>query len=166
MLIGWARGGRLEALALTSFKGLPILGIGAAMVIVARVPPTPAIPARILQALGYLAALVVLWQNRSHRWTFPIMVGLGLNSLVIALNGGRMPVSHAALARVTHATLSVDPRHVIVGAGTRLAMLGDVVPLALGALGAVLSPGDVLMGLGLAGFVQAEMCAARAGART
>ncbi len=42
-------------------------------------------------------------------------------------------------------------------------MLGDVVPLGVGALWTVLSLGDLLMALGLAGFIQAEMRAARAG---
>jgi hypothetical protein len=131
-------------------------------------PPTPAAAARVLQGAGYLAAIAVLWQNRAHPWMLPILVGLGLNSLVIALNGGRMPVSQDALLHVTHAidpqaaAASLDTRHVTTDPGTRLGIFGDVVPLGVGAFGVVLSPGDCLMALGLGGFVQAEM-RARAG---
>ncbi len=167
--MGWVRGGRLDALGHASLRGMSLLGIAVAMILLARMPPTPAVAARVLQGAGYLAALAVLWQNRAHPWMLPILVGLGLNSLVIALNGGRMPISQDALMRVTHAidpqaaAASLDPRHVTIDPGTHLAMLGDVVPLGVGALGTVLSLGDLLMALGLAGFVQAEMRAARAG---
>ena len=169
MMIGWARGGRLGALGRTSLGGVPLLIAAVAMVLVARMPFLPAAAARVLQGAGYLAALAVLWQNRARPWTLPILLGLGLNTLVIALNGGRMPISAEALVRVTHvidpaaASSGLDARHVIVGPGTPLAALGDILPLRAGAMGAVLSPGDLLMGVGLAGFVQAEMRVARAG---
>jgi hypothetical protein len=150
---------------------MPLLGAAVALVVLARVLPTPAAAAGVVQGLGYLAALAVLWQNRAHLWMVPIFVGLGLNSLVMVLNGGRMPISQDSLMRVAHgigpqaAAAGLDPRHVPIGPGTRLAPLGDIVPLGAGALGLVLSPGDLLMALGLAGFVQGEMRRARDGPR-
>lgn len=145
---------------------MPLLGVALALVLLARVPAAP-VAARVLQGLGYLAALAVLWQNRSHPWALVILIGLGFNALVIALNAGRMPVSERALARVTHAhdvgaaAAHLDARHVIVGPGTRLPRLGDVVPVGVWGIGAVLSPGDLFMAFGLAGFVQGAMCRAR-----
>jgi hypothetical protein len=143
---------------------MPLLAAAVAMVLLARGPATPPVAARILQGLGYLAALVVLWRNRSHPWAAVILVGLCLNALVIALNGGRMPVSEQALAQVTHGMgpqpAALDARHFIVGPGTRLAQLGDVVPVGAWGIRAALSPGDLVMAFGLAGFVQGEMCEA------
>ncbi len=169
MVIGWARGGRVEALGQASLRGVPVLGAALVLVVLPRVVPVPPIGDRVMQAGGYLAALVVLWQNRAYAWTVLIFAGLGLNSLVIVLNGGRMPITEAALLQVARvadleiAVASLDPRHVVVGPGTRLVGLGDIVPLRLNDFGMVLSPGDVLMAVGLAGFVQGQMRAARAG---
>ncbi len=150
---------------------MPLLGVALVLVVLPRVAPVPLVSDRVLQGAGSLVALVVLWQNRAHAWTLLIFAGLGLNSLVIALNGGRMPISEDALLRATHvvdpqaAVASLDPRHVVVGPLTRLAVLGDTVPLRLENFGAVVSPGDVLMALGLAGFVQGQMRARGAGSR-
>jgi len=146
---------------------MPLLGIAVAMLLLARVTATPPVAARSLQGLGYLAALLVLWRNRAHPWALVIFVGLGLNALVIGLNGGRMPVSERALVGVTHladpeaAAASLDARHFIVGPNTRLGQMGDVVAVSAWGIGAALSPGDLLMALGLAGFVQGAMCGER-----
>jgi hypothetical protein len=145
---------------------MSLLAAAVGMVVLARLPATPPGAARVLQGLGYLAALMVLWRNRSHPWAVVIFIGLCSNALVIALNGGRMPVAGRALARVTHgpgpqAAVALDARHFIVGPGTRLPLLGDVVPVGAWGIGTALSPGDLLMAFGLAGFVQGEMCAAR-----
>jgi hypothetical protein len=165
MVVGWARGGRLEGFGYASLKGMPLLAAAVAMVVLARGPAMPPGAAGVLQGLGYLAALVVLWRNRSHAWTLVILSGLCVNALVIALNGGRMPVSERALAGVTHGTgphagAALDARHSVVGPGTRLAQLGDVVPVGAWGIGTALSPGDLVMAVGLAGFVQGTMCAA------
>ena len=159
----------MERLGQTSLRGMPVLGAALVLVVLPRVIPVPPIADRLMQAGGYLVALVALWQNRAYAWTLVIFAGLGLNSLVIILNGGRMPITEAALLHVARAVdpeiaaASLDPRHVVVGPGTRLAGLGDIVPLRLNDFGVVLSPGDVLMAVGLAGFVQGQMRAARAG---
>jgi hypothetical protein len=146
---------------------MPLLGVALAMVLLARAPVTAPAVGRALQAFGYLAAVAVLWQNRSHPWALVILVGLGLNALVLTLNTGRMPVSERALAGVTRvidaqAAADLDARHFIVGPGTRLPQLGDVVAVGAWGIGVVLSPGDVVLAIGLAGFVQGEMRAGRA----
>lgn len=169
VIMGWARGGRLEALGRASIRGAWLLGAAVAMTLLAVAVPMPQTAAHILQGSGSLLALAVLWHNRRHPWSLPILVGLGLNTAVIWLNAGRMPIAPDALARLSPAPDlsgpggSVDARHVIAGPGTRLPLLGDTLVLSAGRAGVVLSPGDLLMALGLGGFVQGQMARARAG---
>ncbi len=119
-----------------------------------------------LLGAGYLAALASLWLNRHDAWLRAVLLGAGLNAAAILANGGRMPVSGAALSRIAHPLIpavhsGADPRYVLAGPGTPLSMLGDVLAAEIGGVGVVLSPGDVLMAVGIAGFVQAAMCRER-----
>lgn len=147
---------------------MPVLGAAVMMVVLAAAP-LPQRAAPIFQGAGYVLALAVLWLNRSHPWSLPVLIGLGLNALVITLNGGRMPVAPDALARMARGlalpttAAGLDPRHVIAGPGTRLAVLGDTLAVGMGRFGVIASPGDLLMALGIAGFVQGQMGGARAG---
>lgn len=169
MIIGWARGGRLEALGRVPVRGLPLLGAAVVMALLALEAPLPQVAVRVLQGAGYLLALAALWLNRRHPWSLPVLIGLGLNAAVIALNGGRMPVAPDALARLSRgldpaaAVIGLDPRHVIAGPGTRLAALGDTIAVGVGRAGVIASPGDLLMALGVGGFMQGQMIGARAG---
>ena len=111
--------------------------------------------------------MVVLWQNRHHPWIPVVLAGLALNSLVMLLNGGRMPLSAAALAAAAQgigapAWAFADPRYMVVSRGAPLAALGDAVPIRVAGYAAVVSAGDLLMSLGLAGFVQRHMATSRA----
>ena len=166
--MGWARGGRLDALASTPLRGLPLLVVAAALVLCSFALPLPPAAARGLHGAGYLLGLAAVWQNRRSPWSLPILVGVGLNTAVICLNGGQMPVAPEALARLRQAVNvgaagGLDPRHVVMGHGTRLAALGDTIALGVGGLGLIASPGDLLMAFGLGGFVQDRMTRARAG---
>lgn len=153
--IGWARGGRVGALGDVAFKNLSLLAMAVVPVLIARLVRLPPSIVRVLLAVGYMGALVVLWQNRRLPWVLVVFVGLALNSLVMLLNGGRMPVTAQVLGSV--ALGADDPHYVLAAPATRLASLGDVLPVRVGGLGAVLSPGDLLIALGLAGFVQRQM---------
>lgn len=121
----------------------------------------------MLVSAGYLTALVMLWGNRGRPW-FPLLIaGTALNTLVILMNGGWMPIVPAALAGAGEplpavladgrVMIEVDPRHFLAGRGTPLAVLGDSIPMRFGGVGAVMSPGDILMAAGIAGFLQAAM---------
>jgi hypothetical protein len=89
-------------------------------------------------------------------------MGLGwiLNALVVLVNGG-MPVSSAALRGIgvdpTKALLSGGPfaKHAPLNGSTVLGTFGDVVPLAW--LRSVVSPGDLIMLVGIVLFVAAVM---------
>jgi hypothetical protein len=150
---------------------MPVLGAAVVMVVLAATAPLPQRAASIFQGAGYVLALAVLWLNRSHPWSLPVTIGLGLNALVIGLNGGRMPVAPDTLARMARdlalptTVAGLDARHVIAGPGTRLAVLGDTLAVGMGRFGVIASPGDLLMALGIAGFVQGQMGGARAGPR-
>ncbi|HKV44695.1 MAG TPA: DUF5317 family protein [bacterium] len=153
--IGWARGGCIRALGSVPLKNLPFLGIAVVLVLVARAARVPLPGARALLAAGDLGALVVLWRNRRLPWMSVLFIGLALNTLVMLANGGRMPVTAKVLGLV--ALGSGDPWYTVAGPDTRWALLGDVLPVRIGGLGAVLSVGDLLMAIGLAGFVARQM---------
>jgi hypothetical protein len=83
-----------------------------------------------------------------------VLIGLLANLLVIVANGGRMPVTTAAMQATEQSGLipilqrHEDPGHLLVDANTRLPWLADWIPLdALNHK--VVSPGDILAALGL-----------------
>ena len=59
----------------------------------------------------------------------------------------------------------LDSRHAVSDDGTRLPLLGDVVPVLLPLRPEVVSPGDVLIASGLAQLVVVGMVAGRAPSR-
>jgi hypothetical protein len=162
MDIGWLRGGRLAGLARTSLRALPLLIVGVVLVAAAPLPIAAAVPAGLLIGAGYLAALGALWANRDQPYLWLAAVGAALNAAVIVASGGRMPVAQEAVERAGRpvgGTLlaGTDPRHVLAGPGSPLAALGDRWAVHVGALGLVLSPGDVVLAAAVACFVQAAM---------
>jgi len=105
--------------------------------------------------LSVTVILLVLVAINLHLPGMPVvLVGLLANLLVIALNGGRMPATRAALqtsgqpATIPILVAHEDPGHVLAGPQTRLTLLSDGIPLA--ALNhKVVSPGDIVAALGL-----------------
>jgi hypothetical protein len=93
-----------------------------------------------------------------------VALGLGANALVVALNGA-MPVSATAAARAQVAlddvAAGLDSRHEVADGSTRLALLGDVVPVLLPLRPEVVSPGDVLVASGLGQLVVVGMLGGR-----
>ncbi len=109
-----------------------------------------------LAAQGVFFAVLVV--NAWSDWPWRIAaLGVGLNCLVIALNGAHMPQSpEAAMAVWGHSF--VDPTRLqnvaTMGIGTRLAWLGDVIaePAWLPRAN-VVSLGDILLSLGVAAWI-------------
>jgi hypothetical protein len=107
-----------------------------------------------LPALVLSAALVGLFL--AGNWQVAgvplVTAGLLLNVVVVGLNFA-MPVSTTAAARagltVAELHLGDDPFHEQAGPHTRLATLGDTIPLALPGRPQVVSPGDVLVAAGV-----------------
>jgi hypothetical protein len=112
-----------------------------------------------LYVASTLAVLATLLRNLEEPW-FPLLaLGAGLNFLAIVANGGVMPADPAALAAVglldrSAATFS----NTAAMPGAAFAFLGDnfATPSWL-PFANVLSIGDVLIGLGAAGWIATTM---------
>lgn len=112
-------------------------------------PGTTAVAASYVCLLGFTLA------NWSVAAMPIVVVGLVLNATVILVNGG-MPVRAEAVSSVGLDTDELDAadlgakRH-LEGPDDRLTFLGDVLPLP--PLGEVVSVGDVVLAVGVAGLL-------------
>lgn len=159
LVVGLLRGGRLEALARIHVVRwwFALAGLGALLV-----GPTGSGAYVVGTVVAALCVAVFLAANRWLPGLLLVASGLLLNAVVVLANTA-MPVSADAAAR---AGLSVsasasEPGHVAAGPGTRLDPLGDVVPVPLPLVPAVVSPGDVLVASGLALFTAVAPVRAR-----
>jgi uncharacterized protein DUF5317 len=158
--IGRLRGGRVANLARLTPRWLPLVVVAAAAVTAARVSLVPVGAARLMVVGGYALALAALVANLRLPWVGLACLGVALNAAVVAANGGRMPVSPAVLRQAAAGVLiagTTGPFYVVAGPGTPLALLGDTLPVVAGGVGAILSPGDALLALGIAATLQAGM---------
>jgi len=113
-------------------------------------------------AVSAALAVAFLLANRGVRGTGLVALGLAANALVVGLNGA-MPVSASAAARAGVSLVDVeagrDGRHELAGPQTRLALLGDRVPVLVPGRPEVVSAGDVLVAAGLGQLVVLGMLA-------
>ncbi|QWU16590.1 hypothetical protein SAMN04487895_107221 [Paenibacillus sophorae] len=115
----------------------------------------------IVFAAVYVAGLYILWLNRSTPGFLFIFAGVFLNFLVMAVNGGKMPVSLEA-AKVldpyyVHLLQSgaVVTKHFLMDSATRLSFLGDIIPLSKPyPRTQVISVGDIVMNVGIFLYLQ------------
>jgi hypothetical protein len=163
LTVGRLRGGRLAGLAGLRLQGLPLLWLAVALQLALGAVAPSARPLGV----GLSYALVGAWLSlNTRRATGAVraamaLLALGwlLNLVPMALNGG-MPVSgHALRAVGAPVGTTVDQghlfKHVPADARTRMAVLGDVIPVPVPA--SVISVGDVAMLLGVAGLVMSGM---------
>jgi MFS family permease len=162
LAIASALGARPSELARLRFRGDALVFLSLALQLAVFTPLNHHIPARFdttLHLLSYL--LLVGFFLLNIRLPGFWMVGFGVlaNTLVIAANGGRMPVSlHAwratgAAASLITATGS-SANNVLAGPATHLGWLGDVFPLPQAVpFSTAISIGDILMLLGMVAFV-------------
>lgn len=112
----------------------------------------------ILISFALLLVVIVTNRDRSGMWLAGL--GVSMNLIVIALNGG-MPVLEGAavVASGFESGLNVigDFKHVLLDEGTRIPFLADVIPLRLAGQGQVLSLGDVFLAVGIGRFLEAEL---------
>jgi hypothetical protein len=122
-------------------------------------------PSAWLHIGTYLMLLVGIWLNRRLPGMPWVLAGLLLNLIVVAANGGFMPITPEAVARLGHAgrvaSLEAGQRvHlakdvVLPKNQTMLWPLSDVFVVALGfPLRSAFSPGDILVGVGVFLFLQ------------
>ncbi|KOY17712.1 DUF5317 domain-containing protein [Paenibacillus xylanivorans] len=117
-----------------------------------------------LFAAVYVTGLAFLWLNRRYKGFTLIWIGVFLNFIVMAVNGGRMPVSVDASAVL--GPYYVDmlreggavSKHYMMDASTHLSFLGDIIPLSSPyPRTQVISIGDVVMNIGIFLFIQYMM---------
>lgn len=108
--------------------------------------------------LGSYGTLIALCAVNQHSTAFRIlMVGTVLNAIVIAVNGGRMPVEPGRALILNYDTLvlyqEAFARHIAAGSDTPLAFLGDVILLRR-PIPRIVSLGDMFAAAGAFVLVQ------------
>ncbi|KKK38764.1 membrane protein [Mesobacillus campisalis] len=110
--------------------------------------------------LVYVVGLWFLYLNRTHHGFMVIFIGVLLNFLVMAANGGRMPVSVEAAAvldpyYVETLKQGLYGKHFLLSETTKLGFLGDIIPLSAPyPRTQVISIGDIIMNIGIFIFIQ------------
>ena len=153
VLLGLLGGGNISNLARLRFR-MPWLLIGAVLVReVVTFTPLSRIDGSQYIYLASLALIVVwtLWHIKRIPGVWLVTIGAVLNLVVVAANGGHMPVS-VELARNQLGGILIQRgtigQYTLTGPDTRLGWLGDW--LSLGINSQAYSPGDLLIAMGLA----------------
>lgn len=117
-----------------------------------------------LFAAIYITGLGFLWLNRHYRGFMLIWIGVFFNFVVMAVNGGRMPVSLESSTVLGPYYMDMlreggaVSKHFMMDASTRLSFLGDIIPLSAPyPRTQVISIGDVVMNVGIFLFIQYMM---------
>jgi hypothetical protein len=170
LVIGFFRGGSLKGLANMKLRGgwlFPLLL--AIQIIIFALQNKVSIIGKLsnsLFLLVYIIGLIFLWINRNQPGLIVIFAGVLLNFIVMALNGGRMPVSIEAaqfLGReyIDALKAGVYGKHQAITSETLLPFLGDIIPLSPPyPRRQVISIGDVVINVGGFLFIQHLMLSA------
>ena len=115
--------------------------------------------AMVLVSFVLLMALVLANRSKPGMW----IAGLGvlMNFMVIAVNGG-MPVLAGAAEVASGFTVSQPDltgsfKHILLDETSRLTFFADVIPLRLLGIGEVISLGDIFLAMGLGVFLEHEL---------
>ena len=155
------RGGSLRNLATVKLRWLPLVIVGFVLQLLIFTPfaSSPLIAFATLPIYVLSLALLAIWV--AANWRIPgmtlIAIGLALNVIVIAANGGHMPVfpDSARLAGQYDMLVAESPRtskHLPMEKDqVRLWLLSDIIAIPQGVPGAsVLSVGDLVLTVGIA----------------
>ena len=165
VLVGMLRGGRFSNLGDAAFRVWPLLVLGIVVQGAAAFTGDGTVP---LILLSYVLLLTFCAANLHHAGMGVVFVGIGLNLLVIGVNGG-MPVRHEAIvaAGIVEADevelLDFGAKRHLETEDDRLELLGDIVPVPV--VGEVLSFGDLAMSVGVAAVLGNLLTKRRAPAR-
>ncbi|MFG3301781.1 DUF5317 family protein [Micromonospora chersina] len=163
---GYLTGGRLRQLARQPLRGVWLLYAAAAGQLLGHVPPgsrllSPAaqrwLTALVFSMVGAALLLNLARLSRPARaGVAAILAGAALNAAAIVPNG-HMPVAPAALGEIGAAPTdtTLDPHHTVSTGTTRMAALGDVLPVPW--LDLVISVGDIVVLVGVALLIAALM---------
>src|SRR3990170_503153 len=165
LVLGLLGGGRIEHLLSIRLRLVQLIFLGFAVRAATQsgmesgsVPPG-ALRLPLLTA-SFLLILLGLWANREQPGLSLAFVGVLLNTLVITVNSGWMPVWEPAFLVAGFAPgESLGPLHQMVPGVVsgdfllQAAPLGDILPIPLPFVRNVASIGDVFLGVGLAFFL-------------
>lgn len=165
IIIGFFRRGNLKGLATLHIKGgmiFPILLLLEILVFLLQDRfSTLKMLSNTIYIIVYLLGLTFLYLNRHYKGFYLILLGVFLNFLVMAINGGRMPVSldAASVLDPMYADAlkngGIYAKHQALTASTHLGFLGDIIPLTHPyPKTQVISIGDIIMNVGIFIFVQ------------
>lgn len=170
IIIAMIRGGSFKSLGRIPIRHvslfvLPFVISGAMCYVQVRTGSQALLPfTRAINVGLYVCLLTAMYLNRHIREMILPAIGTFLNALVIAANGGAMPVSTDTLKMVGMGDLISSGfhwgiRHIQMGSETRLRWLGDLIPA--GARGIPFSEvgsiGDILLAVGVFILVQRYM---------
>ncbi|QNB45817.1 hypothetical protein BR63_05520 [Thermanaerosceptrum fracticalcis] len=158
LLMGLLMGGRIKNLGRLPLRGTGwfiLLGVIEASMQFTQTPERQFLYKSLIMFAGALMMLL-LWANRHIPGVKLSLIGLFLNFLVMAANGGRMPVSQWAAVisgqsdYLPELLSDISARHVIIGSATKLVLLADIIPLPPPyPFPRVLSIGDVILFAGI-----------------
>lgn len=169
LAIGLLRGGRLRNFARLDLRGTEWIFVGAIMQYGTLVFATRGVDFFVTYGswvfvASFIPLMYGVWSSRRLAGMVWIGIGLLLNLVVIAANGGSMPVDPDAARRV--GVLAMDEeiereghyRHVRMDQTTRLWFLGDIIPIPPPyPRPGVASIGDLMMVIGVFVLVQRTM---------
>lgn len=166
IILALIRGGKLTNLGGQKVRWSPLILIGLLIqILIFNSYWQEKFETRSVTPLAYLVSLLLLWTVLAINLHIPgmplILFGFSLNLIVIALNGGYMPVS--ASARAVSGLRALAPGEAsnnVIGAdaNTSLFFLGDIFAIPKGFIFPnVFSVGDVLIALGAVYLTQKIM---------
>jgi hypothetical protein len=177
VLLGLARGGRLERLANLPLRwawgALTAFGLQIYLIYSPEPVNEGMLSLRVIVLMSsYILLFVVAWQNRALPGIWLIGSGFLSNFIVMALNGGYMPITAEALAQVGHTHHILSPetgarvyatKDIVLPREQTLAWwLSDIFVLPPPfPIPSVFSAGDVLIALGTLRLIQSRMCSER-----
>jgi MFS family permease len=161
LIVGALLGGGLPRLAELKLRWWWLLGLALAIRIGATLLRQTDAGAGVPVGIGFIVVYVLILVWLGGNWRVPGLqiaaVGIGLNTLAVALNGGQMPIWSGAFtaAGFQPGDIANDAFHVLVPV-TSLAdfiasggLFGDVIPIPLPVIRDVVSIGDGLLALGI-----------------
>jgi hypothetical protein len=154
--LGYAFGGRLSRIGGADLRWLPLLYASAALQFLGS--PLRGMPGLALVLLSFVGLIVFAAANFHYAGMGVVLVGVLMNFLVIAVNGG-MPVRADAIVEAGIAERSelddldfTAKRHLEHDDDT-LIVLADIIPVPAGPLSQVVSFGDLVMSVGVADLI-------------
>jgi hypothetical protein len=156
-VVGLVRGGRVKEYP--KFDGLWMLIISICLQILSSLVPFITFKQTAV-SLGYLFALLFLFNNRKYEDIRIFMTGWSLNAICIWSNLGRMPIGLDAAKKTPYPIEGLinnsDWKHTLITPSTHLPFLGDIFYLPY-PIPRVISIGDIFITLGAFLLVQRIM---------